>query len=421
MPDRKPSPALAALSGALSVLPAYAQLSPEQQPRLGYRFSHYSEADLPSSRAAGGVSSPRYDIQTHQLEYAGALNPQWSVDAGVMIESMSGASPWFVMPGAQGQAPVQVMSGASIREERYAVSVSAQHDAMRDRRWSLRLGLSDENDYQSVSAGIGFEHDTDQRRRTWSAGLGYSDDRIRPTDGASETYPERISSADKRSWSAFAGVSQVLGAQTIAQLSLAYTDDQGYLSDPYKLVFVDNQTRADARPRQRQQWALSARVRHYVAAMRSVLKADWRHFRDDWDIRSDTLEVGAWHRIGERLRLGLSTRWYRQSQAEFYGPFFETDPAHGLASSDYRLSPYGALSWRGSLDHIGPRWSVSLAIEAYDSDEDYALRNVTVANPGLVDFSVVSLAFSYTFGQVALTPPVQEGAELVAPASQSLR
>ncbi len=420
MQQRKPSPALAALSGALAALPAYAQDATEQQPQVGYRFSHYSESNLPSGRAAGGVASDRYDIETHQLDATGALNANWSLDVGVMIESMSGASPWFVMPGAQGQ-PVQVMSGASIREERLAVSLSARHDDMGTRRWSTQLGMSDENDYQSISAGLGFELDSDQRRRTWSGGLAYSDDRIRPTDGGSETYPQRISRADKQTWSAFAGVSQVLNAQTVAQFGLAYSYDQGFLSDPYKLVFVDNQTRADARPDERHQWAFSARVRHYVSALRSVLKADWRHFRDDWDIRSDTLELGAWHRISERLRLGLSTRWYRQSQAEFYGPYFASAPASGLASSDYRLSPYGALSWRGSLDHIGPRWSVSLAIEAYDSDDEYALRNVAVANPGLVDFSVVSLAFSYRFGQSALTPPPEQGATLVEPADHSLR
>ena len=42
------------------------------------------------------------------------------------------------------------------------------------------------------------------------------------------------------------------------------------------------------------------------------------------------------------------------------------------------------------------------------SDEDYALRTVRVANPGLVDFSVISLAFSYRFGQPPVAPATSE-------------
>ncbi len=405
-------PSLAALTGALAALPAYAQ-TPAEQPVIGYRFSHYSEGNLPSAKAAGGVSSERYEILTHQLDYAQRLSGQWTLDVGLMIETMSGASPWFVMPGAQGGAPVQVMSGASINEERYALSLSAERDDQSQLRWGGQLGISDEDDYQSVSGGLRIELDTDQRRRTWSAGIAYSDDTIEPTDGGSATYPNRIVRADKQTWSAFAGISQILTPQTIAQLSLAYSYDDGFLSDPYKLVFVNGQTRADNRPSQRHQGALTARIRHYLRGLRTVLRADWRYFRDDWDIRSDTLELGAWHRMTERVRLGLSARWYRQSQAEFYGPFFDSAPQDGLLSSDYRLSPYGALSWRGSVDYIAPRWSASFAIETYDSDDDYALRSVRLANPGLVDFSVVSLAFRYNFGATQLATPGESDVELV--------
>ena len=403
----KTTPSLAALTGALAALPAYAQ-SEADNTRVGYRYSHYSEADLPAARAAGGGASERYEIRSHQIDLAQRLNASWTLDAGLMIETMSGASPWFVMPGAQNGAPVQVMSGASITEERYALNLKAQRDDQGMRRWAAQLGASDEDDYNSVSAGLSMKLDTDQRRRTWSAGVGFSDDTLKPTDGGSATYPERIVRASKQSWSAFAGVSQILSPQTVAQLSLAYGYDDGFLSDPYKLVFVNGQTEADRRPDERHQWAFSARVRHYLASMRSVLRADWRHFRDDWDIHSDTVELGAWQRLTARLRLGLSARWYRQSQAEFYAPYFEQTPQNGLISSDYRLSPYGAVSWRGSVDYIGSRWAASLAIESYDSDEDYALRTVRVANPGLVDFSVISLAFSYSFGQSPVAPATSE-------------
>ena len=75
--------------------------------------------------------------------------------------------------------------------------------------------------------------------------------------------------------------------------------------------------------------------------------------------------------------------------------------ADGNHSSDYRLSPYGALSGRlraetrfstGRID-----WLASLGWERYVSDADFALGKVTVANPGLVSFHLISVGLTARF------------------------
>lgn len=390
---------LGALAGALAALPAYQSGAAE----TGYRFSRYAESDLPGSRTASGERESRYDIQTHQLEDSRAVGRGWTLDSDLMIEAMSGASPWFVLPSAS-RGAVQVMSGASIREERYALSAQLQRDPGGDRRWSLNLGLSDEDDYTAYSAGMQWEWDNADRSRTWSAGLGLSDDHLNPTDGGSERFPERIVSADKQTWQAVGGVSQVLTPSTVAQASLAVAQDSGYLSDPYKLVFVDGDTEPDTRPRSRDQLALTLRLRHYLRALGAALTADWRHFRDDWDIHSDTIELGLIGRLRQVWRWSGSLRYYQQSQADFYGPFFDEAPASGRYSSDYRLSPYGAISLRLGWEYRGRDWSAGLAYERYDSDADYAPGSVRLANPGLVDFNIISVVFAWHLGGRAGAP-----------------
>lgn len=390
----KPSKTLAALTGALAALPAYQQAEASE---TGYRFSLYNEADLGAGQSADGTKKSRYEIQTHQLEHSQQISDNWTLDADLMLETMSGASPWFVLPDNSGGA-VQVMSGASIDEDRAALSTSFKRDSGADQRWSARLGYSDENDYSAMSAGLSWEFDQHQRTRTWSAGLGWSEDELEPTDGGSAQYPERIVSADKRSIQAVVGVSQILNPRTVAQIGLALGQNSGFLSDPYKLVFVDGQTEADSRPDKRTQWALSGRLRHYLKRLGAALHLDWRHFEDDWDISSDTLEIGGLGRVKEHWRWTARLRWYQQSQAKFYAPYFEQAPSNLLYSSDYRLSPYGALSLRAGVDYFGENWSLGLAYENYNSDGSFALGSVKLENPGLVDFDVISVAFAWYFG-----------------------
>src|SRR3546814_12810899 len=106
------SKALMALTQAALALPGVARADVS----VDYLFSDYEEADLPAAHAASGQSSERYSIQSHLLR---VVAPVWQQKLGMTLtyETMSGASPWFVMPGPDGR-PLQVMSGATIAEQR---------------------------------------------------------------------------------------------------------------------------------------------------------------------------------------------------------------------------------------------------------------------------------------------------------------
>jgi hypothetical protein len=90
-------------------------------------------------------------------------------------------------------------------------------------------------------------------------------------------------------------------------------------------------------------------------------------------------------------------RYYSQTQADFYEPYYQAARSDGYYSSDYRLSPYGALSFRVKLAETINNWTVGVSAERYISDKSYSLQKVDVENPGLVDFTLFTFGLDYSF------------------------
>ena len=384
---------LQALTSAALAIPGLASA----QVQTEYLYAQYREADLPRSQVASG-SGERYEIDSHRFRIAAPLQGA-AASLNLTYEALSGASPWFVMPDAGSGRPVQVMSGASIREERVDAEVSVAYPVGEDLNVAVSAGYSVEDDYEALNGGVEFEFTPAGQRYSYTGGIGYSYDQLEPTD-ARTRFPDRIDKADKDSLNLFGGVSFVLGPQTVLQTSLGYGWGQGYLSDPYKLAYITSQANTinDRRPGDRKSWTASARLRHYIKEFGAALHADYRYYDDNWQINAHTLEL-AWHQtFAETWRVSPSLRWYSQSQAYFYAPFYDNVRADGLASSDYRLSPFGAISLRLDVRKvIDTKWELGAGVERYEASADYALGSVRVENPGLVEFTSIYARINYRY------------------------
>jgi Protein of unknown function (DUF3570) len=396
MAARKPptlSTAVRALAQAALALPGVAAAETQGD----YLYSYYHEGDIPAARSSSGNAAQRYDVQSQVFRL---LAPDGERTYGVdfTYETMSGASPWYVQPSAGvGSAPVVVMSGASIRDKRYALDGSAALPLARG-AVTLSAGISEEDDYSSISGGVAVERPDAQDLVTWSTGLSYSADRLDPTQGATETSTR---GDDKSTASLFGGVSVVLDRRTVVQLGANYQHNEGYLSDPYKKVYVASLPNPlqefDTRPDERNGWAATAKLRRHVPAADAALHADYRFYADDWDVQSNTLEL-AWHQhLGADWQLAPSARWYSQTAASFYAPYFATVPADGHMTSDYRLSPFGAITLRLDLDGTRDRAGFGVGVEYYEASGDYALQSVPDENPALLRYVSGHLRFSYRF------------------------
>lgn len=395
---RRPPSVLHALASGALALPGLAQGdTPEGRWEGAYGYSNYSEDKLPASKLSAG-SPKRYSIDTHQFQLQGPLGGRVDMGLDLAYETMSGATPWYVERGADGK-PIQVMSGATIEEERIDAQVRGNY-YFDNARTGAAAGFSIENDYTAVNGAFEGETHFFEKNSTLSSGIGFSYDRIEPTDAELFDRPE---SETRGGLSAFAAWSQVLGRSSTLQTSLTYQHQRGYLSDPYKLVAagIDGNIRDD-RPGQRNQLSWLTRYRKHFSRTGSTLHLDYRFYWDDWEINSHTLELALHQAFGDAFRIVPSLRYYSQSAADFYGPFFDSAPA-GHASSDYRLSPFGAFSWRIKGETrlrgwpFGMDWRASVAYERYVSSGDLALGSVSVENPGLVSFDLISVSFGGRF------------------------
>ncbi len=393
-PPKKTRASLSALTAAAMALPGVAKA----EVQTDYLFSHYQEGALPADRSASGKDVDRYKIDTQLFRLAATpFAADQVAQLDVTYEAMSGASPWWVQPDANGK-PVQVMSGASIRERRVATDVS-YGIPLAGIDWGLRAGYSTERDYTSLHGGVEAQFTPEDKMYTVSGGVGYSSDKLDPTDAGNPAYPTRISHASKKTITGYGGVSWVLDAQTTMQVSLSLSRDSGFLSDPYKQAYIVaiSSPVADSRPDGRQTWAVTGKLRHYFPSLGAAIRADARYYHGDWSIESHTVDLAWDQTIGGSWRVTPGLRWYSQSQAFFYEPYYNNFRSDGFASSDYRLSPYGAIAGRVDVRKVIGKWELGGGVEYYDASGSYAIKKVGIENPGLVQYWTANLRLSWKF------------------------
>ena len=328
------------------------------------------------------------EVQADYFNLGIPINDKNDLLMSVEYEAMAGASPIFLLPGAGGTV-TQVTTGASITDERTAVSANYRHFTDNG-MLSITPAGSTENDYDSKSVTAEYQWDSNGKNTTYSFGGGFADETVGATG--------QILSEDKDAKSWFAGVTQVLSAQSLLQLNLSLAEESGFLNDPYKLTLVGANLLSDNRPSERQQAALLIRYITYKEKHDASLHLVYRYFEDDWGIEAHTVETSWNQELSNNWLLTPSFRYYTQEKADFYAPFFTTTPADGFYSSDYRLASYGSVLAGIRLEKIFSfNASINLNIEYYTRRGDLKLGGDGSIDPGPLESTIVTFGFSYTF------------------------
>jgi hypothetical protein len=388
---------LMALTAAALSLPgmvpkaAQAQTTMPEKFTASYRFTEYKESDQPGSTTSTGESVSRYDISIHQFSLVAPVSSQISLNLDASSESMSGASPWYVAQGDDGK-PVQVMSGATIDESRDDISLSANF-YRENSRVGIGIARSSENDYESNSANINASIWFNDKNTTLDVGFSFSDDTIKPTQDLTID-PGRVKEEEKDSESFSVGISQVVNKTLLLGAGISYTTYDGYLSDPYKLAVVEGVALRDNRPDSKEQIAFDLKLRKYLKKYHAAIHADYRYYDNNWGVSSHTLGL-AWYQNIRTWQLSGGIRWYDQASANFYRHFYTEERLDNYYSSDYRLSSYGALSYRLGLSKRYDFGTFKITYENYDSGK--GTKSDGDLNPGLVDFSFITIGFDYHF------------------------
>lgn len=350
--------------------------------------------------AAVQASDSEWDIDTALLYYAesdgrvSAFEPavhagrdigdDQRIDLRLVVDVLTGATPngahassvpqVFTTPSGYSSyttSPGETPLDDSFKDTRVAAGVDWTLPFNRLSRIKLGLNGSTEYDYLSLGASATYLQDFNNRNTTLTAGLAFNNDTVSPVGGVplalspmrQPGQTNRVGADDTKTVTdMILGITQVVSRKTLVQLNYSLGMQDGYLTDPYKIVTVvdpvtglpDNtallNVNADAlpyvyekRPDSRQTNSLFFKTTHHLT--RDVVYFSYRYFWDDWGITSNTFDLKYRYEIG-RGYLQPNVRYYLQDAADFYrhnlvqGTDVDADGNVLLdtVSSDYRLA-----------------------------------------------------------------------------------
>ncbi|HSE12313.1 MAG TPA: DUF3570 domain-containing protein [Rudaea sp.] len=379
------------MSAATTLVPeAHAQTATgaETDAHVSYRFNEYDE-DAFAPRPIIG-SPDRYGVISQQFQLATPVGSDSALSASATHEVMSGSSPWYVVPGP-GNRPIQVMSGATIRDHRNELRASWTQGTGSSGGTTYSASYSAERDYHATALGIERSIPL-STALTLGVGGSFSHDLISPTDA--ELYG-RVQHAQKNTGSVFGSLAWIIDRSSVLQTGIQINSEHGFLSDPYKLVTVGTGTIHDLRPDRRDQAAWLVRYRHAFNKPDAALHLDYRYAQDSWGVVSHTFDAAWYQTLPARWVLVPELRYYSQQQARFYAPFFTDPAAHNFYTSDYRLGTFGAFSASINLRKRIGSWEFSGGIERYHGATDYALGGADAAVPAVVSYTRAFIGLDY--------------------------
>jgi len=240
-------------------------------------------------------------------------------------------------------ASVDVLSTASAyTEERNEGQVGIEY--LHDKTiMSLNLRQSDEDDYFAQSISLNVSQDMFGDLTNLSMGFSYGDNEIRRN--GDENFVE-----ESEQYRIRAGINQILTRNLTASLSIEAVADEGYLNNPYRTVrYIDNSIpsgvgyQSEIYPATRNSFATKLSASYYLP-YRAALFFHFRYFSDSWEIKSNDVELGYRHPIGDTFELELKLRYYQQSEAKFYSDLFPYKNAQNYLARDKELSDFNNLT-----------------------------------------------------------------------------
>ena len=190
------------------------------------------------------------------------LGDDESLSFKLVLDSLTGSSASGAVPSTQVQtfttpsgrgaydvAPNETPLDPSFKDTRVSFSMNWEKPVGRNDRRNLGFNISKEYDFTSISANALWQHDTNQKNTTWSYGINLEADAIDPVGGAPEPLTRmvdqnKMSGTESRTIvDLLFGVTQVIDRSSLFQVNLSLSEADGYMTDPYKILsVVDNTT-----------------------------------------------------------------------------------------------------------------------------------------------------------------------------------
>jgi Protein of unknown function (DUF3570) len=302
--------AACALPGMIPI--AHAETIPEFGTMSAKLLAYHQNQPNAEGSNKASVTSPSIYISK-------PIAGEWLIDGSITHDKVSGASPRY-----------HTTSASRMSDKRLAADIKVKKYIGKD-TVAVGLAYSTENDYKSTAISLSGTKTSEDSNTTWSAGIGYNQDKINPTNLL-------VVNEKKRGLEFQVGVTQVLTPLDIAQLTATYTEGAGYYSDPYKTF--------DNRPRNRTTNVLLARWNHHFKDQGATSRLQYRFYNDSFGVQAHTFGLEVVKTLPGGWTVTPGIRYSTQSKADFYydPPFPNGRTADGYYSADQRLANMGSVT-----------------------------------------------------------------------------
>jgi hypothetical protein len=153
--------------------------------------------------------------------------------------------------------------------------------------------------------------------------------------------------ADHRGYSL--SLSQILTRNAILNFNYELLTDQGYLANPYREIRYLSSgglgftLAPQVYPNTRTSNAASLQLKYYLP-WRAALTAQYRFYRDTWDVVANTVQLDYTLPVWRRWIFDGSLRYYEQTHASFYSDLFPRADYQNFEARDRELAAFDSYT-----------------------------------------------------------------------------
>jgi hypothetical protein len=228
--------------------------------QAAFQYESYSE------------ESGRIQVETYSGYAEQAINPRLSLQAEVVYDSISGATPTGAPPPVgSNQVPTTRMDDIRRAGSLLANLKLANHTL------APQIAYSKESDYESIGVALTDSIDFNQKNTTLVLGISHDFDRVEPS-----FWPD---AKNKNTTAALVGVNQLLNPKTTLSVDLTLSYADGYLGDPYRGVRFDgypdpNSLFPEKRPGHKSSLIGFTSLTHFFDAVNGSAELSYRLYYD---------------------------------------------------------------------------------------------------------------------------------------------
>jgi hypothetical protein len=227
-------------------------------------------------------------------------------------------------------------NGVNNQHETGGLSITQKFD---DLKLTLGGAYSKENFYRATTLLTSASRDLNKGNTTVAGGYTFSLNQptLHPTQQIENQYQHN----------GFVSLTETLSKLTIIQAGYELGKIFGYQDDPFLRANVGGTMVVGHVPDTRLRQTVTARLRQALP-LETYLQADYRRYSDDWQVRSNTINLGVSHHLTPTLLAGFDYRHYTQTGASFYQPEY-SGALPQFFTADFRLEPFASNLYTGKL------------------------------------------------------------------------